>query len=238
MWKDIEIYDFHSHILPAMDDGAKDIKMSLEMLGYLTNQGVDKVLATSHYYNFNQSVEEFLIKRDESVFKLQTYIKEHDIFTPDIITACEVRLFPDMHKEEKLDRLCIEGTNKILVEMPYIHWNAWMYNEIYALISKGYEPIVAHIERYASLMGAKEIIEKLIRLNVRVQINSEFIKTRKERKLVKKLIKLKVPMVLGTDCHNLEDRKGNIKESLEYLSKKYSDEFIKEIMQNAKDFTN
>ena len=127
MWKDIEIYDFHS-------------------LKYLTKEGVDKVLSTSHYYDFHESIDEFLKKREEASYKLLTYIKEHDIFTPDIIIASEVRLFHGMHKEEKLKHLCIEGTGKILVEMPYIKWNDWMYNEIYSLGLSGYEVIIAHVE--------------------------------------------------------------------------------------------
>ena len=75
-------------------------------------------------------------------------------------------------------------------------------------------------------------------LKVKVQINSEFIKQRKQRKLFKKLVKLNVPLVIGTDCHNLDDRKGDIKDCLLYIEKKYSKSYVDEIMQNAKDFTN
>ena len=80
MWNDnFEIIDFHSHILPSVDDGARDTEMAVQMLEMLSSQGVDKVVSTSHYYKFSEDIQSFLTCRDESLYKLETYIKEQDL---------------------------------------------------------------------------------------------------------------------------------------------------------------
>lgn len=234
MWKDMtQVIDFHSHILPGVDDGAKDLEMSLQMLSLMAEQGVDKVVSSSHYYGNAESVEEFLTKRNEALFHLERYIKEHDLFTPEIIPAAEVRMYPDLSKEPMLDKLCIGESKNILVEMPYIKWHDWMYNELYMISLKGLNPVIAHIERYLDLVPLKHITEKLLSLDVFVQCNSDAFNERKERRFVKKLIKYGRVSAIGSDCHSTTARCPNMNISLEYISKKFGDDMIAYIMDKA-----
>lgn len=234
MWKDnFEITDFHSHILPGMDDGAKDVQESVKMLERLLEQGVDKVLATSHYYEYREDVPSFLERRESALFKLESYIKEHDIYLPEFIPASEVRLWHGMSRDENLGKLAIGESKYILLEMPYDQWTDWMFAEVYSVASRGFIPIMAHLERYVDLIPEKVIIEKLLSLGVYVQCNAESFESRKARRFMKKLLKYKRLTVLGTDCHNLDDRPPEIEKALNYISSKFGDETLERIMANA-----
>ena len=52
--------DWHSHILPKLDDGSEDLKQSLDMLAMLAEQGVQRVVATPHFRANKESVDAFL----------------------------------------------------------------------------------------------------------------------------------------------------------------------------------
>ncbi len=234
MWKDeFEIIDFHSHILPGTDDGAKNLETSLKMLFLMSDQNVDKVVSTSHYYNDDEDINTFLKRRSEALFALESHIKEHDLYTPEIIPAAEVGLYPEMNREEKLSELCVGDTKNILVEMPYSNWTDWMFNELYSLSLKGYTPIIAHLERYFDMVPFKTINENLLPLDVLVQCNTDAFLNYKGKRFVKKLIKRGNLTVIGTDCHNLTTRAPNMNKALEYISKKFGDELIAVLMSNA-----
>ena len=225
--------DFHSHILPGVDDGADSLETSLNMLALSKKQGVDRIVSTSHYYNFRESVESFVKRRDDAVYNLCRHINEHDMDLPEIITAAEVRLFPGMHTEENLESLCVDGTKNILVEMPYSTWSSWMYNEIYALISKGYKPIMAHIERFLGSVKEKDITENILSMDVYVQCNADSLPDRKMKKFIKKLIKANRLTVIGSDCHNMNERISHFDDLCEYISKKFGEDYLNVIMENA-----
>ena len=234
MWKNkFEITDFHSHILPGMDDGAKDVKESVNMLARLLEQGVDRVLATSHYYEFNEDIASYIERRDSALFKLESHIKEHDIFLPEIVPAAEVRLWHGMSGDENLEKLTIGDSKYILLEMPYDQWTDWMFAEVYSVSSRGFIPIMAHLERYVDLISEKTIIQKLLALGVHVQCNAESFESRKAKRFMKKLLKYNRLTVLGTDCHNLDDRPPEIENALLYISSKFGDDALGRIMANA-----
>lgn len=227
------IVDFHSHILPGIDDGADTLETSLKMLSASKDLGVETIVSTSHYYNFRESIESFASRRDDAVYKLCKHINEHDLDLPEIVVASEVRLFPDISREENLSKLCIEGTKNILIEMPYSTWSGWMYKEIYAIITRGYNPIMAHIERYLGPVSEKEILEKLLSMDVLVQCNADSFSDWKMRRFIKKLIKLGRLTVIGSDFHNLESRMSHLDDAISYITKKYGEEYLNVIMKNA-----
>ena len=239
MWNDeFELIDFHSHIVPATDDGATDVDTSLEMLSMLSSQGIDKVVATSHYFNEKESISSFILRRDGAIGNLKQAMNLKGFNGPKVIPAAEVRIYPDMNKDENLKDLCIATSRKILVEMPYSPWSDWMYNELYALKAKGYVPIIAHVERYVDIVGTKEIEEKLLSLDVLVQVNADFLHSKKEKKLVKRIIKSDRLTVLGSDCHNTTSRCPRFSESFSYIIKKYGKEYLWRIMSNAQTIIN
>ncbi len=65
------LIDFHTHILPGIDDGSRNVEMSLRMLAAQREQQVDEIVATPHFYAQKDSVEEFLLRRQCSYEKIE-----------------------------------------------------------------------------------------------------------------------------------------------------------------------
>ena len=82
--------DFHTHILPGMDDGAENESVSLQMLEMLKGQGIEIAVLTPHYYRDKNTVEEFLERRNASYNRLLQAAENKDI--PEIMTGAEVRM--------------------------------------------------------------------------------------------------------------------------------------------------
>ena len=89
------LIEMHSHILPAIDDGARSVEMSLKMIERLKEQGCTKILLTPHYYSDTISLDDFLKKREESYNML---IKEIPSGYPELIPAAEVYISPYLFK--------------------------------------------------------------------------------------------------------------------------------------------
>lgn len=126
--------DFHSHILPAMDDGSKNTEESLAMLNSLKQQGVKCVVATPHFYANDDSVDSFLERRQKSFDKVKT---EFDGEYPQILLGAEVRYYEGLSKLERLSDLCIQESKLLLVEMPSGRWTEYVLNELLNLSSQG-----------------------------------------------------------------------------------------------------
>lgn len=198
--------DFHTHILPGIDDGARNLTMSLDMLAMLKKQGVDKVIATPHFYAHRQPMEEFIQKREEALLKIQN---SGATGLPEIYTGAEVYLERDMRRED-LSPLCLQGTSYILIEMPYMPFESWMLEEVYDFcLKQSLSPIFAHLDRYFSLYNDNNIQEVLDFDNATIQVNNSALFTRKSLKMVLKWIKEGRTIIFGSDCHDLSGRDPN-----------------------------
>ena len=162
--------DIHTHILPCIDDGSTSVEETLKMLDIMVKSGIKKVVATPHFYPDLMTVESFLEKRQEAFEKIK-YLKPEGI---EIVLGAEVMLAYDLHNED-LKKLAIEGTDYILVEMPYGRWNPWMFDEIFKISAKhGVEVIVAHIDRYIGI-AHKEDIDQIFKMDLLYQVNVDFL---------------------------------------------------------------
>lgn len=239
------VIDFHTHILPGIDDGSRNSQESLGLWKVENQQNVDCIVATPHFYADNFSVEEFLMRRDESVQKLREAMAQSTSPMPKTLVShvgAEVYFFPGMGKAEKLNKLCIKpvslnvqeagtaGTDPegetasdlILIEMPFVQWNNEVYSELEDVLERQeLRVVLAHVERYPQFQKDDHIWNKVMRLPVTIQINGgSFLKSRARRKLCLELLKTKDRVVLGSDCHNLSSRLPNLEEARKVIAKK------------------
>lgn len=196
------IVDFHSHILPGVDDGAQDLKMSLDMLTILKKQGVGLVAATPHFYPHRQPLTEFLHNRQQAYEKLKSQWEDD---TPGIMLAAEVYVERDIHKLD-LHPLCYDNTDLLLVELPYTYHH-WSLEEVYNLsINQSIKPVFAHLDRYMKMYSQDEVEEILSFDNAVFQFNHNALFHHETRHAVVKLIKQDYPVIFGSDFHNFESR--------------------------------
>ena len=145
------IVDFHSHILPQIDDGSASIEESIAMLRLEAEQGIHHVVATPHFYAQHDSMEEFLARRAESEMRLREELEKHKDL-PDITVGAEVYFFRGISESDVLQKLTIGKSPYCLIEMPMATWTDSMYRELENIYTyHGLTPILAHIERYLDL---------------------------------------------------------------------------------------
>lgn len=210
--------EYHCHILPGIDDGAKDVDTSLAMIEMMKEQGVERIVATSHFYAHREkSVAEFLKKRQAAFEKIRdkSAIK-------DIILGAEVAVENGISELPDIDKLAVEGTRMILLELPYSAYAKWMSEEIYNIgVEFKLKVMLAHVHRYLEYYS-KEEMEELLSTKAVMQINNEAFSSWKEKKIVKRIIADEKRFAFGSDAHNTNDRKPN----WDLLKKKVKPEII------------
>ena len=198
--------EYHCHILPDIDDGSENVETSLKMVQQMYDQGVRRIVATSHFYcHREESVDAFLEKRDAAFRALMAagpavrYIR----------LGAEIAIEHGISETPGLEKLAFEGTDLILMEFPYRRFEEWMEEEIDNVIAKyDFTVIIAHVHRYLDYY-TEDQVDNLINMNAILQVNNEAFEFKKEKKLVKRLIAEGYPLIFGSDAHNTKTRKPN-----------------------------
>lgn len=199
--------DFHTHILPQMDDGAKDLETSLRMIKDSYDQGIDVICATPHFIAYEESIESFLKRREASYSSIYKYIQNVPI---KIKLGCEILYFPGIAECIDLQKLALEGTNLILVEPPMSKWSNYVISEIETIQSNlGLQPVIAHLDRYMYLFDNDRLIEEIDLNRCKIQFNFSYFIECDINYLSLELLKSDQISFLGSDCHNMETRRQN-----------------------------
>ena len=216
--------DFHTHILPEMDDGSGSISESIEMLRECWLQGIDTVVLTPHFYRENEDVESFLTRR-EAAFRELRPIFDNKTDIPCAVLGAEVLFFPGISLCDETSELCIDESRTLLLEMPYEDWTGSIIDEVRKLISvRRFKVIIAHVEKYLPYIHGRNKLYELLDIGAIFQINTSnfkgFIKTQN----MLNLLKMSDSFILGTDCHNMDDRKPHFSVAVEAIYKKFGPE--------------
>lgn len=222
--------DFHTHILPGIDDGSRDIEMTEQMLRKEKMQGVTHIYATPHFYAHRRSVKQFIERRRKALEMTRELIASSEPGSLPCVTAgAEVYYFAGMGRADQLRDLCIEGTDILLLEMPFNQWHKEQYKDITDILTKQELRIVlAHIERYEGLQKNKDIWDRIMELPLTLQMNAGSFITgltsgmhaRRASRLCFSLLASHENCIIGTDCHNLTDRAPNLAEARQMIEKK------------------
>jgi len=229
--------DLHTHILPGMDDGARNADESLAMLRMERDQGVTAVVLTPHFYWWRESVQHFLERREHAFQvlneRLQELPEEEQAGLPRMIPGAEVAWHPGLCECGDLTALCIGDTKNMLLELPFVPWNGQLFNYIYDLIGQtGINPVIAHLERYMNLQKPK-LLAAVFELGVPVQISAEVLTHVFARGKALNLLKKQRAHILASDCHNCTDRPPNIGEGMRVVRHKLGNRCAQAMEQNA-----
>lgn len=227
------IIDFHSHILPKMDDGSKGLEMSQQMLRKMRADGTDLVFATSHFYEHREDGEHFLRRRAAAFHALEE-AREPD--WPEIRLGAEVAFFSELplQSSEILDGLCLQGTKTILIEMPFNTWSGYEVDALTSLtLDRGYQVLMAHFERFLDFGTSAEIWDRILQLPVTLQMNAgTLLPWLKRKKWLSYFADSPIP-VLGSDSHNMETRAPNLGQARAILEKKFGANILRRIDQQG-----
>lgn len=220
------IVDFHSHILPGVDDGSASVEESIAMLRMEADQGVRHVVVTPHFYAQHDSIADFLERRAESEKRLRGEMaKYHDL--PEITVGAEVYFFRGISQSEVLHQLTIGKTPYCLIEMPHAPWTDSMYRELEEIYyNQGIIPIIAHVDRYIGSFRTYGIPGRLAELPVVVQANAGFFLKKSTSAMALRMLKANRIHLLGSDCHNLSSRSPNLCGALALIRRRLGDSSI------------
>ncbi len=222
--------DFHSHILPGIDDGSSSVEESIKLLEISAEQGIKRIVATPHFYANHDAPERFLERRENAKALLEKAIENREDL-PKIEIGAEVHYFRGISDSEFLPELTITNKRFILIEMPDSDWTDGMYSELESIYyQRGITPIIAHMDRYISPFRTRKIPEKFAKMPVLVQANASFfLEGGLTSRLALKLLKEDKIQLLGSDCHNLERRPPKLGLAAEIIEKKLGKEFLERI---------
>ena len=211
------IVDFHCHILPGIDDGSKSVEMSVAMLQKEAEQGIRQVIATPHFYANYDHPQRFLERRNAAEARLREEMEKHSDL-PQLSVGAEVYFFPGMSSSDWLSALTMSQKKCMLIEMPESAWTENNYRELGRIYENcGIIPVVAHVERCISLFRNRDLLRRLGELPVLVQANASFFLNPRTRHTAMKMLRKEQIHLLGSDCHNLTERRPNLGPALELI---------------------
>ncbi|MBQ7410497.1 MAG: hypothetical protein IJW20_03850 [Clostridia bacterium] len=218
--------DFHSHILPDIDDGSKSYEESLAMLEEARNVGFDQIISTSHYAIDCYEAPEYKRKRLIDDLNLEANL-------PNIILGSEIFLtynIIELLKEYKAST--INGTNYVLFELPLRQQFPNLKDVINRLKENNYIPILAHPERYFIVQKNFKLLYELKELGVLFQANYGSIIGKygfAAKQTVKKMFKNNLISLLGTDAHKEKSIYLEVPKAISYISKYISNSELEKL---------
>lgn len=226
--------DFHSHILPKVDDGAGSIGVSLAMLRRSFLQGVDLMVASSHFYADEEYPAAFLRRRDEAFRQLSDAMLLSPEVYPRIVPGAEVLYFPGISQAEEVASLRIGTSRAILIEPPMTPWSEEMLDEIVRLGENfSCTPVLAHVDRYMQMLRDETLIDRARARNLTVQVNAcYFLNPKTVKTAMRNLTEGKIQLV-GSDCHNLDTRAPDLGPARKQVRRWSAEAAFKQLHQNA-----
>lgn len=229
------LVDFHSHILPGIDDGSPDLDTSLAMLEKSFAQGIETVVATPHFDANYDTPEEFFHRRNEAEKALRQEMAKRTNM-PRLHIGAEVFYFPGISDSALLSDLTIDKTLFVLIEMPTCRWTDHIYAELEGIyLKQGLVPIVAHLDRYYHRFGFSKVLKKLQKLPVLIQCNTDFFLHSSTQHLALRMLKRGQIHLLGSDCHDMRHRTPDLGNTAKWICDHIGDGWMDAIIENQED---
>ena len=215
--------DIHCHILPEVDDGSRSLNESIEMALIAKEQGIKKIVNTSHYH------PDFRYKKGEELLKeLDDFnrILKENMIDIEVLIGNEIYYTKDLIKKiDELDFYTLNNSRYILIELPPTNFPSDLCDIVYELKEKNYIPVFAHIERYREVQETPNLVYDIISAGAIIQINSNSIlgKNGKElQRICNTLISLNMVHIVGTDAHRSKRREPIFLDAYKYVCEKFS----------------
>lgn len=216
--------DIHNHTLFGVDDGARTLEESLAILADAKTQGAESMILTPHYRHgmFGYPLE-----------RIQTHFEELKAAATDIgielHLGCEYHVNRDIVDAFHTGRcLTLAGGDYVLTEYSQVSEYSFMVEQTHRLLSCGYFPVIAHVERYACLVKKPALCAELSNMGALIQINADSVlglDGRAAEKFCKKLLKHEWADVIASDTHDMEERACHMAECKAFVEKKYGSEY-------------
>ncbi len=195
--------DFHSHLIPGIDDGSKTLEETIELLKLFVKLGYQKVITTPHV------MSDFYKNNPGTILGGLEVVKkaiETEKIPIEIEAAAEYYL--DFHFRELIQKkeVLTFGDNHVLFELSFSQEQPDVNEVIFELVTEGYKPILAHVERYPFYYNEWEKIEQYRERGVLLQLNINSLSGHygpQVKKMAEELINRDWIDAISSDCHHI-----------------------------------
>ena len=221
----LECFDIHCHILPGVDDGAKDMAMTEQMLRIAASEGINRILFTPHY-------REGMFETDSSVIKSRfeevRILAEEKFPDLSLFLGSEIYYHSEIINSIKKGRAwTLANSSYILAEFSYGRDYPYIRRAAEHLRLEGYRMILAHFERYDCLRDRLDRLQELVKEGSYLQITADHV-VKMHKKIfpnyIKKAFEEDLVHLVGTDAHNDTHRPPMMRECVACLLKKYGED--------------
>jgi protein-tyrosine phosphatase len=219
------LIDLHCHLLPGIDDGSKDLEMSLAMARMASSEGISTIACTPHilpgvYNNTGPAIR-------AAVARLRQSISEAGIPIA-LVTGADVHVAPDLGIQLREGRaLTLNDSRYLLLEPPHHLLPPRLEDLIFGLQTVGYVPIVTHPERLSWIEGHYDLIERFAYNSILMQITAGSLMGqfgRRPRYWAERMLDDGLCHLLATDAHNTERRAPRLAEAREFVAQRLGEE--------------
>lgn len=224
--------DMHTHILPCVDDGSSSLDQSMEMMKQAENSEVTHVWLTPHFSHKCKLTKEELL---EEFNRFKELCK--DKFPSITLHLGSEVLYTGSAVDQLVEgkALTMGGSRYVLVEYDFGANFSQIKKGVLDLISAGYIPILAHVERYQALLGNDEKIIDLIGMGAYIQVNGNSFNGGifdKKAKWCMKIFDKGMVHFIGSDAHDDNHRPASLSRALDKLEKKYGVSQVRNRLMN------
>ena len=195
--------DLHTHILPGIDDGAKDETTSLRMLQMQQREGVDRLFLTPHFDCRRTTLADFLSARQEAFERLTRAAAGTSV--PAMKLGVEVHFSPEL-MEQDLTKLTLGGSEYLLLELSHRRYPAVLEQAVEAMLDAGITPILAHVERFTYFAQHPELLVDLIDRGALAQVSADVVATHRFFSFARNALTHDVAQFVASDAHNTDSR--------------------------------
>ena len=222
--------DFHSHILPNIDDGSRSIEETFNLIKEAKNVGFDAIISTSHY--MENYYETDTPEREVWVNAIYENLQAKNI---------DIRLYlgNEIYLSENIINLLENGkastindTSYVLFEMPLNAEPMNLYDLVYQMLQCKLVPILAHPERYSFVQKDPDLIYDLIQKGVLMQANYGSIIGQygeKAQMIVRRFFENNMIHFLGSDVHRQNTIYPKIPQILDEIADIVGEEKLEEL---------
>lgn len=218
--------DFHSHILPNIDDGSRSLNETIHILKEAQKAGFTKIISTSHYIDGYYEADEE--QRTKLINEIREKFQGIDLYLGNEIYI--TNRMADLIAEKKAST--INNSKYVLFELPMNNKPIDAKEIVFRLIEKGYVPIIAHPERYKYVKENIEYVRELADMGVLFQSNygsAIGMYGKKAQKTQKKLLEEGLIQFFGSDVHTVEQIYTKMPKILKKLRKIISEEELEQL---------
>ena len=225
------LYDIHCHILPGVDDGARNMEESLWMLNKEYQEGVRHVILTPHFrYDMFEPHMNIVTRQFMQLRRAAMNIGDEGMR---LYLGCELHSSMDMVEcLKKGRRLTLAGSRYVLVEFSNGDEKNYIEERVRSLLMNGFIPIIAHVERYKATRNDIGFLTELKDMGAHIQVNADTISGQDgfgAKTFARKVMKHGLLDFVGSDGHRKTERIPEIGKCVAKMEKTMGSEYVKKI---------